>query len=151
MPNANQPRSLALHPYLKYGGPLPATTAEEKLALVTPKVKREQYYQTLLENIIDAGHLYIAGTGWTDVSLEACHVEIKDVKHYSQAVGQLLRYAIMEPRAFLIVVLFGKMRDIDVLINFFRHTDIHYVFYFDDDDNLIPLYRSTGTVSPYFR
>ena len=139
-----------LPPYLVHGGPLPATTPEEMVRLLTPRVKRENFYQTILENILGSGHQHIPKAGFTDITLANGHVEIKEASNYHQTVGQLQKYQIICPKPRLVVVLFGKIKDRELLRDFYRETPITDVLYFDEDDNLIPLYRATRTVSPYF-
>lgn len=139
-----------LHTYLNEGGPLPATTAEEKVALLTPRIKQESYYQMILENILGQGHKYIRRAGVTDISLLDTHVEIKVAHRYHESAAQLLKYNLLSPKSYLVVVLFGPIKDREFLRKFFRNTCVTHVLYFDKEDNLIPLYRSTGTISPYF-
>lgn len=123
----------------------------ERLRMVTPRIKKESYYQTLMENLLGGQHHYIKEAGFTDVTLANAHVEIKDAKKYHQACGQLLKYHLADPRDYLVVVLFGAMStSVEFLRLFFSHTIATHVLYFDDDDNLNPIYKSTGTKSPYW-
>ena len=136
---------------INHGVQVQDRSAQEMLALLTPKRKTESYYQTLTENILNGGHLHIHSVGFTDLTLENAHVEIKHGPMYHVTAGQLLKYHLARPRQFRVAILFGRIPvDINFLREFFSHTIVTHVLYFDDSDNIIPLYRCTGTTSPYW-
>lgn len=123
----------------------------DKLQLVTPRVKLESYYQTIVERLLSCGHLHIKGAGITDITLDNAHVEIKNARRYHETAGQLLKYALVDAREFYVVILFGQHPvSLDFLRAFFSQTIITHALWFDEDDNLHPIYRSTGPISPYF-
>jgi hypothetical protein len=123
----------------------------DRLALVTPKVKREAYFQTIVENALGGTHRHIPGSGFTDVTLANAHVEIKEASKYHQTPGQLLKYHLIEPRPYLVVILFGRLPvSEEFLRRYFAETHVTHVLRFDDADNLVPLFCATGKTSPYF-
>ncbi len=125
---------------------------EGRLDLLTPRVKKESYYQTLIENILGGSHQYIKRIGFTDVTIHNAHIEIKDGPKYHQACGQLLKYHLVCPRDHRVVILFGRLPvSLDFLRTFFSHTIATHVLYFDSVDNLHPIYRGSDLTSPYFR
>lgn len=122
----------------------------DKLELITPRVKLEQYYQTIIENISGGSHRYIAGIGFTDVTLANAHIEIKNARNYAMTAGQLLKYHLGDPRDNRVVILFGPLTvSPDFLVSFFSHTIATHVLWFDQDDNLHPIYQKRVT-SPYW-
>src|SRR3954466_5423410 len=124
-----------LHRYLTKGVRLDRETDERKLHLLIPRVKRESYYQTLLENLLNSEHHYLGGAGITDLTLNNAHVEIKEGRKYNQTCGQLLKYHLARPRKYLVAVLFGPLPDRDFLCLFFSHTCVTHVLHFDAADN----------------
>lgn len=148
-PQPSSSTASSVHPILAHG--IDIAGRADKLELITPRVKLESYYQTLVEGLLKTGHHHVRGVGFTDVTLDNAHVEIKNARRYHETPGQLLKYALADPRPYYVVILFGQHTvTLDFLAEFFSHTIVTNALWFDEHDNLHTIYRSTGTTSPYF-
>jgi len=73
--------------------------------------KNEKYYQQLLERLLGAKHLYIQGVGYTDLTTDDAHIEVKKWSDYHVVPGQLAKYNHVAPRARQCAYFFGPTPD----------------------------------------
>ncbi|RYE20919.1 MAG: hypothetical protein EOP45_10325 [Sphingobacteriaceae bacterium] len=82
---------------------------QTKLKLIRYLGKRELFYQNNLSKMFGMSHEQLSN-GWvTDLSNEDLLIEIKNVKQFRQAIGQISQYSTFRPNAKRIVCLFGNL------------------------------------------
>jgi hypothetical protein len=80
-----------------------------KIKLVRHLGKTEAFYQNNLSKLFGISHEYLAN-GWiTDLSNDDILIEIKNVKHLREAIGQIIQYSTFRPKAKKIICLFGTL------------------------------------------
>lgn len=84
---------------------------------------KEIYYQKFLEQYFQSSHA-VTKYGTTDISTETHHIEIKNWKHYKNALGQLKSYNHTDNKK-LIVAFFGEYKNKDKVIELFHANDIN--------------------------
>lgn len=70
--------------------------------------RKEKYYQAILEETLNAGHLRIENVGETDITTEDAHIEIKRWRDFDKVIGQLRRYQMFVKKARLCTYFFGS-------------------------------------------
>lgn len=90
-----------------------------KISLLTSALqpnKKEDFYQKILENMFNVGHnLYKNSV--SNITTETFHAEIKKWDSWTEAVGQLIKYNIADPKEELRVYLFDTMPTYDIIQN----------------------------------
>ncbi len=102
------------------------------------KTKNENYYQQILEDAFNTGHLHLPGVGVTDLSTNTAHIEIKNWIRYQQVPGQLATYQQASRREKSIVYFFGKPPSavrLEQIERLMEACEIQ-MFSFDEDDNI---------------
>jgi hypothetical protein len=80
-------------------------------AVANPVRKNEKHYQRILEERLSAKHLHIQGVGYTDLTTQDAHIEVKKWSDYHVVPGQLAKYNQAAPRARQCAYFFGPTPD----------------------------------------
>lgn len=72
--------------------------------------KNESFYQAIVEKFLGASHKRLL-VGITDITTDNCHAEIKDWRHWKEAVGQVMCYNAVEPKNEMHLYCFGPYKD----------------------------------------
>jgi hypothetical protein len=69
--------------------------------------KNEDVYQYILEQHLQGCHKHLS-CGFTDITTDTLHAEIKSWKQWKHAMGQILAYGRVDPRNELHIYLYGQ-------------------------------------------
>lgn len=102
-------------------------------------MKKEAFYQRILEQHLEGSHATLRGFGITDITTNNRHAEIKNWAHWKQLVGQVLTYNFASPRPELQAYFFGDIpKNVEQVVAVCQNYNIK-VFHLQDREEYVDI------------